>query len=55
MQELLSTGHKPAGSEVDASIIYADYYYIEALLRYKKLSEGSDILANLDNAIPHVR
>lgn len=50
-----STGHKPAGSEVDASIIYADYYYIEALLRYKKLSEGSDILANLDNAIPHVR
>ncbi len=50
-----STGHKPAGSEVDASIIYADYYYIEALLRYKKLSEGSDILANLDNALPHVR
>lgn len=50
-----STGHKPAGSEVDASIIYADYYYIEALMRYKKLSEGSDILANLDNAIPHVR
>ena len=32
-----STGHKPAGSEIDYSIIYADYYYIEALLRYKKL------------------
>lgn len=30
-----STGHKPGGSEVDASIIYADYYYIEALLRYR--------------------
>ena len=29
-----STGHHPAGSEIDASIIYADYYYIEALLRY---------------------
>ena len=28
-----STGHHPAGSEIDASIIYADYYYIEALLR----------------------
>ena len=31
-----STGHHPAGSEIDASIIYADYYYIEALLRLKK-------------------
>ena len=29
-----STGHHPAGSEIDASIIYADYYYIEALLRF---------------------
>ena len=34
---LHSTGHKPAGSEINASIIYADYYYIEALLRLKKL------------------
>ena len=31
-----STGHHPAGSEIDASIIYADYYYIEALLKLKK-------------------
>lgn len=36
---LHSTGHKPAGSEIDASIIYADYYYIEALLRLKKMTE----------------
>ena len=28
-----STGHHPAGSEIDASIIYADYYYLEALIR----------------------
>lgn len=35
-----STGHKPAGSEIDASIIYADYYYIEALNRLKKLQEN---------------
>lgn len=28
-----STGHHPAGSEIDASIVYADYYYIEALLK----------------------
>ena len=35
---LHSTGHHPAGSEIDASIVYADYYYLEALLRYKKLT-----------------
>lgn len=34
---LHSTGHHLAGSEIDASIIYADYYYIEALLRWKAL------------------
>jgi unsaturated chondroitin disaccharide hydrolase len=44
---LHSTGHKPAGSEVNASIIYADYYYIEALLRAKKLSEGKRIYDEL--------
>lgn len=34
---LHSTGHKPNGSEIDASIIYADYYYLEALIRFKKM------------------
>lgn len=33
---LHSTGHHPAGSEIDASIVYADYYYLEALMRLKK-------------------
>lgn len=33
---LRSVGHKPNGSEVNASINYADYYYIEALTRLKK-------------------
>ena len=33
---LNSVGIKPAGSEVGASTIYADYYYLEALLRYQK-------------------
>lgn len=37
---LHSTGHWPAGSEIDASIIYADYYYIEALLRLKNLNDN---------------
>jgi unsaturated chondroitin disaccharide hydrolase len=33
---LHSTGHKPNGTEIDASIIYADYYYLEALIRLRK-------------------
>ncbi|MCW0482386.1 glycoside hydrolase family 88 protein [Prolixibacteraceae bacterium A06] len=36
---LHSTGHYPNGSEIDASIIYADYYYLEALMRLKKMDE----------------
>ena len=37
-------GHWPNHSEIDASIIYADYYYIEALLRLKRLQEGYGVL-----------
>ena len=44
---LHSTGHKPNGGEIDASIIYADYYYEEALLRLKKLQEGKNIYQKL--------
>lgn len=36
---LHSTGHKPVNSEVNASIIYADYYYLEALHRMKKMKK----------------
>ncbi|WP_281643680.1 glycoside hydrolase family 88 protein [Bacteroides zoogleoformans] len=32
-----SVGNKPRNSEVDVPLTYADYYYVEALLRYKKL------------------
>ncbi|MCX2574171.1 glycoside hydrolase family 88 protein [Pedobacter sandarakinus] len=32
-----STGHRPANSEIDVPINYADYYYIEALLRSKNM------------------
>ncbi|MCM1066867.1 MAG: glycoside hydrolase family 88 protein [Muribaculaceae bacterium] len=42
-----STGHHPAGSEIDASIIYSDYYYIEALTRFKRLERNNDALASL--------
>jgi unsaturated chondroitin disaccharide hydrolase len=34
---LHSTGHLPKGSEIDASIIYADYYFLEAMIRLQKL------------------
>lgn len=33
-----SVGNIPAKKEVDAPLTYADYYYIEALLRYKNLA-----------------
>lgn len=28
-------GHKPQNSEVDQPLVYADYYFLEALLRYR--------------------
>ena len=37
---LHSVGHWPNHSEIDASIIYADYYYIEALLRLNRLQKA---------------
>jgi uncharacterized protein YyaL (SSP411 family) len=32
-------GNLPAGYEIDTPLNYADYYYLEALLRYKKLQQ----------------
>ncbi|MFT3982105.1 MAG: glycoside hydrolase family 88 protein [Ferruginibacter sp.] len=40
---LHSTGHKPAGTEIDVPIIYADYYYLEALLRGNKLQQNKKL------------
>ncbi|HYG39511.1 MAG TPA: glycoside hydrolase family 88 protein [Cytophagales bacterium] len=34
-----STGHKPHNSEIDVPIVYADYYFLEALMRYKSHKE----------------
>ena len=34
-----SVGHKPGNSEINTPIVYADYYYLEALLRYKKMTK----------------
>jgi len=35
-----STGHKLGNSEIDVPLVYADYYYLEALLRYDALNKG---------------
>jgi unsaturated chondroitin disaccharide hydrolase len=40
---LHSTGSKPFNSEVDVPLIYADYYYLEALLRMKRIKEGKQL------------
>jgi len=34
---LHSTGAKPQGNEIDVALVYADYYYMEALLRRQAL------------------
>ena len=33
-------GNMPANSEIDAPLTYGDYYYIEALLRYKNFEKS---------------
>ncbi len=34
-----STGHYPKGWEIDVPIVYGDYYYLDALLKLKKINE----------------
>jgi unsaturated chondroitin disaccharide hydrolase len=41
---LHSTGHKPANSEIDVPIIYADYYYLEALTRKLRLENHQPVI-----------
>ena len=33
-------GHKPVGSEIDVPLDYGDYYFLEALLRFRRLAGG---------------
>ena len=37
------TGSLPHKSEIDVPLIYADYYYLEALTRYKHLINKQNI------------
>ena len=34
-----NVGHHPAGTEVDVSLTYADYYFAEAMIRYKSFKK----------------
>lgn len=40
---LHSVGHYPGNSEINVNINYADYYYLEAIVRLKRLSEKGSI------------
>ncbi len=42
-----SVGALPGNSEVDVPLTYADYYYVEALIRYKRLLEGQPLTLGL--------
>lgn len=35
-----STGSKPFNSEIDVPLVYADYYFLEALIHYRKMSKN---------------
>ncbi|HSQ76489.1 MAG TPA: glycoside hydrolase family 88 protein [Bacteroidota bacterium] len=35
-----AVGNKPGGGEIGVSLIYGDYYFIESLLRYRRLAAG---------------
>lgn len=39
------TGFVKKQYEIDAPLTYADYYFVEALIRYKNLSEGRPVVA----------
>jgi uncharacterized protein YyaL (SSP411 family) len=41
-----STGSKPYNSEIDVPLVYADYYYLEALIRYRNYEENK-LLVNM--------
>jgi len=34
-----STGHKPNGSEIDVPLVYADYYFLESIIRKRNMDK----------------
>ncbi|MFC1481380.1 glycoside hydrolase family 88 protein [Candidatus Neomarinimicrobiota bacterium] len=49
---LHGVGNHNGGTEVDVSLIYADYYFLEALLRYQSLTVPLFATPTLDNKFP---
>ncbi len=49
-----STGHHPKNSEVDVPLNYADYYFLEALLRYRALGGEDRGMLLIDNGTMRV-
>ena len=45
-------GHKPAGSEVDTPLDYGDYYFLEALVRFRELIAEEKGLKPLADKLP---
>jgi len=42
-----SVGALPLNSEIDVPLTYADYYYVEALVRYKRLLAGEPMIKEI--------
>ena len=36
-----STGHLPGGSEIDVPLVYADYYYLESIIKQKNMEKNN--------------
>ncbi len=36
-----STGHLPGGSEIDVPLVYADYYYLESIIKKKNMEKNN--------------
>ena len=45
-------GHKPGDSEIDTPLDYGDYYFLEALLRFRALKAEDKDLENVFSALP---
>jgi hypothetical protein len=39
-----SVGSVPHKTEVDVPLTYADYYYVEALIRYDRMLKGAKVI-----------
>ncbi|MNI57241.1 hypothetical protein D3C73_1122920 [compost metagenome] len=42
-----SVGALPLNSEIDVPLTYADYYYVEALVRYQRLLAGEPMIKEI--------